>query len=165
MMGSGQLSLGALFYAFSIENHVPADHLLRGIDRFVDPGDIRHHLAPFYSTTGRPSVDSELMTRIPIVGCAFGIRSERRRCEEVHLSLAYRWFCRLDLTEPVPDLGLARLLWRAFSSLPGPFARRRWGPGSRVMNAVWRGDGTRRRFLRQRFRPAGGIVRVKRTRN
>jgi hypothetical protein len=38
-----------------------------------------------------------------IVGYCFGIRSERRLCEEVHLNLAYRWFCRLSLEDPVPD--------------------------------------------------------------
>jgi IS5 family transposase len=32
-----------------------------------------------------------------------GIRSERRLCEEIHLKLSYRWFCRLDLTTLVPD--------------------------------------------------------------
>lgn len=71
--------------------------------RFVDLGDMRRRLAPFYSSTGRPSVDPELMIRMLIVGYAMGIRSERRLCEEVHLNLAYRWFCRLDLTDPVPD--------------------------------------------------------------
>ena len=64
---------------------------------------IRGHLAPFYSSTGRPSVDPELMIRMLLVGYTMGIRSERRLCEEVHLNLAYRWFCRLDLTDPVPD--------------------------------------------------------------
>ena len=103
MMGPRQVAQGALFYEFSIEDHVPSDHLLRAMDRFVDLGDMRRHLAPFYSTTGRPSVDPELMIRMLIVGYAFGIRSERRLCEEVHLNLAYRWFCRLDLTDPVPD--------------------------------------------------------------
>jgi len=38
-----------------------------------------------------------------IVGYCFGIRSERRLCEEVHLNLAYRWFCRLGLDAAVPD--------------------------------------------------------------
>lgn len=103
MMGSRQVAQGALFYEFSLENHVPFDHLIRSIDRFVDLGDIRRHLAPFYSTTGRPSIDPELMIRMLIVGYCFGIRSERRLCEEVHLNLAYRWFCRLDLTDRVPD--------------------------------------------------------------
>lgn len=103
MMGPRQVAQGALFYEFSIEDHVPPDHLVRAMDRFVDLGDMRRHLTPFYSTTGRPSVDPELMIRMLIVGYAFGIRSERRLCEEVHLNLAYRWFCRLDLTDPVPD--------------------------------------------------------------
>ena len=144
MMGERTVMQEALFYEFSIERHVPADHLLRSIDRFVDLSDLRSHLKPFYSEIGRPSIDPELMIRmlrvqhrasragrssaaldrplrrpvghprrtcapstarsvglrsIPelmirmlIVGYCFGIRSERRLCEEVHLNLAYRWF-------------------------------------------------------------------------
>ena len=103
MMGPRQVAQGALFYEFSIEDHVPPDHVLRSIDRFVDLGDMRRHLAPFYSMMGRPSVDPELMVRMLLVGYTMGIRSERRLCEEVHLNLAYRWFCRLDLADPVPD--------------------------------------------------------------
>ena len=102
-MGPRQVAQGALFYEFSIEDHVPPDHLLRSIDRFVDLSGMRQHLAPSYSSIGRPSIDPELMIRMLIVGYAFGIRSERRLCEEVHLNLAYRWFCRLDLSDPVPD--------------------------------------------------------------
>ena len=93
----------ALFYAFSLERHVPADHILRAIDRFVDLGELRERLAPFYSSTGRPSIDPELLIRMLLVGYCFGIRSERRLCEEVHLNLAYRWFCRLGLEADVPD--------------------------------------------------------------
>jgi transposase len=96
MMGARQQAQGALFYEFSLEDHVPEDHLLRRIDRFVDLGGIRGHLAPFYSSTGRPSVAPELMIRMLLVGYVMGIRSERRLCEEVHLNLAYRWFCRSD---------------------------------------------------------------------
>ena len=103
MMGPKQEAQAALFYEFSLEDHVPQDHLLRSIDRFVDLSSIRTHLADFYSHTGRPSVDPELMIRMLLVGYCFGIRSERRLCEEVHLNLAYRWFCRLDLTDHVPD--------------------------------------------------------------
>ena len=93
----------ALFYEFSLEQHVPVDHLLRSIDRFVDLSGIREHLRPFYSEVGRPSIDPELMIRMLIVGYCLGIRSERRLCEEVHLNLAYRWFCRLGLDGAVPD--------------------------------------------------------------
>jgi transposase len=103
MMGHRQVDQVALFYEFSIETHVPADHLLRSIDRFVELGELRQELACFYSTMGRPSVDPELMIRMLIVGYCFGIRSERRLCEEVHLNLAYRWFCRLGLDGGVPD--------------------------------------------------------------
>jgi len=103
MMGPKKETQAALFYEFSLEDHVPQDYLLRSIDRHLDLSSVRGHLADFYSHTGRPSVDPELMIRMLIVGYAFGIRSERRLCEEVHLNLAYRWFCCLDLTDPVPD--------------------------------------------------------------
>ena len=92
-----------LFYSFDLEEHVPQNHLLRGIDRFLDLSDLRQHLAEFYSHTGRPSIAPELMIRMLIIGYSFGIRSERRLCEEVHLNLAYRWFCRLGLEDTVPD--------------------------------------------------------------
>jgi transposase len=103
MMGKGRGDQSPLFYSFNLNEHIPADHLLRGIDRFLDLQDLRRHLAPFYSHTGRPSVDPELMVRMLLVGYCFGIRSERRLCEEVHLNLAYRWFCRLGLEAPIPD--------------------------------------------------------------
>jgi len=103
MMGPRQEAQAALFYEFSLEAHVPQDHLLRSIDRFVDLDDIRQYLADFYSHTGRPSVDPELLIRMLLVGYCFDIRSERRLCEEVHLNLAYRRFCRLDLTDRIPD--------------------------------------------------------------
>jgi transposase len=103
MMGHRQVEQSALFYEFSLEGHVPSDHLLRSIDRFVELGELRRELAAFYSRMGRPSVDPELMIRMLIVGYCLGIRSERRLCEEVHLNLAYRWFCRLGLDGGVPD--------------------------------------------------------------
>ena len=103
MMGHRQVEQAALFYEFSLERHVPADHLLRSIDRFVEFEGVRRELAAFYSTMGRPSIDPELMIRMLIVGYCFGIRSERRLCQEVHLNLAYRWFCRLGLDGHVPD--------------------------------------------------------------
>jgi transposase len=103
MMGERQSDQPELFYGFSLERHVPADHLLRSIDRFVDLSDIRAQLRPFYSDMGRPSIDPELMIRMLIIGYCMGIRSERRLCDEVHLNLAYRWFCRLGLEGAVPD--------------------------------------------------------------
>jgi len=102
MMGDRLVMQESLFYQFRLDEHVPADHMLRAIDRFVDLDGLRQHLVAFYSATGRPSIDPELMIRMLLVGYCFGIRSERRLCEEVHLNLAYRWFCRLGLDGKVP---------------------------------------------------------------
>ena len=101
MMGPRQSAQGQLFYEFSLEAMVPPDHLLRAMDRFVDLSVVRPLPARSYSSMGRPSVDPELMVRMLLVGYCYGIRSERRLCEEVGLNLAYRWFCRLDLTDRV----------------------------------------------------------------
>ena len=90
MMGPKQTDQAALFYEFSLERHVPASHLLRAIDRLVDLSSVRSELAPFYSSTGRPSIDLELLVRMLLVGYCYGTRSERRLREEVLLNLAYR---------------------------------------------------------------------------
>lgn len=103
MMGRQTGGQDKLFYAFNLEDHIPSHHLLRGIDQFLDLSELRRHLSEFYSHTGRPSIDPELMIRMLVIGYCFGIRSERRLCEEVHLNLAYRWFCQLGLEDKVPD--------------------------------------------------------------
>jgi transposase len=103
MMGERSGSQGRLFYRFDLEKRVPADHLLRKIDAVLDLSKLRSQLAPHYSHTGRPSIDPELMIRMLLIGYCYGIRSERRLCEEVDLNLAYRWFCRLNLEDRVPD--------------------------------------------------------------
>jgi len=103
MMGERTVMQEALFYGFSLERHVPNEHMLRKIDRFVDLSGLRAELEPYYSNVGRPSIDPELMIRMLLVGYCYGIRSERRLCDEVHLNLAYRWFCRLGLDGDVPD--------------------------------------------------------------
>jgi transposase len=103
MMGQRSGNQDRLFYSFNLDEHVPADHLLRSIDRYLDLTDLHQHLEAYYSHTGRPSVDPELMIRMLLVGYCFGIRSERRLCDEVHLNLAYRSFCRLGLEDRVPD--------------------------------------------------------------
>jgi transposase len=98
-----QTAPAQLFYDFCLDDHVPEDHLLRRIDRFFDLEKVRTELKPFYSNIGRPSIDPELMMRMLIVGYCMGIRSERRLCDEIHLNLAYRRFCRLGLDGRVPD--------------------------------------------------------------
>jgi transposase len=99
MMGRQRADQAQFFYSFHLEERVPASHLLRRINVFVSKAlaDVHREMAAFYSHTGRPSIDPELMMRMLIVGYCYGIRSERKLCEEVSLNLAYRWFCRLDL--------------------------------------------------------------------
>ena len=105
MMGRQTGDQSQLFYLFNLEGRIPANHLLRRINPIVMQvlADLREKLGPFYSEIGRPSIDPELMLRMLIVGYCYGIRFERRLCEEVELHLAYRWFCRLDLDDRVPD--------------------------------------------------------------
>jgi transposase len=68
MLGPKQEMQEALFYEFSLERHAPEDHLLCWIDGLVDLSEVRTHLAPFYSSTGRPSIDPEFMVRMLIAG-------------------------------------------------------------------------------------------------
>src|SRR5271154_1016294 len=105
MMGRQTGDQSQLFYLFNLERRIPAGHLLRRINPVVTRilGELRKKLTPFYSEIGRPSIDPELMIRMLIVGYCYSIRFERRLCEEVELHLAYRWFCRLDLDDKVPD--------------------------------------------------------------
>jgi transposase len=105
MMGRQTVDQGQLFYLFNLEGRIPVRHLLRRINPIVMRilADLRDKLQPFYSEIGRPSIDPELMLRMLIVAYCYGIRSERKLCEEVELHLAYRWFCRLDLDDEIPD--------------------------------------------------------------
>jgi transposase len=105
MMGRQAGDQSQLFYLFNLERRIPTGNLLRRINPVVTRilVELRDKLASFYSDIGRPSIDPELMIRMLIIGYCYGIRSERRLCEEVELHLAYRWFCRLDLDDQVPD--------------------------------------------------------------
>jgi transposase len=104
MMGRQDRDQGQLFYEFSLDEMIPTDHLLRRINAFVTAvlADLHEQLGGFYSEIGRPSIDPELMIRMLLVGYCYGIRHERRLCQEVALHLAYRWFCKLDLDDKVP---------------------------------------------------------------
>lgn len=103
MMGPATGQQDRLFYAFNLEDRIPSNHLLRRMDAVLDLSWLRAELLPFYSHTGCPSIDPELMIRMLLVGYCYSIRSERRLCQEVELNLAYRWFCRLGLEDKVPN--------------------------------------------------------------
>ena len=107
-MGHGQVEQAALFDESSLERHVPTDDLLRSIDRPLSSWRVEAGAGRLLQPLGRPSIDPELMIRMLIIGYCFGIRSERRLCEEIHLNLAYRWFCRLGLDGDVPIIPPSR---------------------------------------------------------
>ena len=96
MMGQ-QDRTESLFYYFRLEDQIPEDHLLRLIDQYVDLSFVREQLKPFYSSTGRPSIDPEVLLRLLLIGYLYGITSERRLLEEVKMHLAYRWFTTAGL--------------------------------------------------------------------
>jgi transposase len=103
MMGRLKSEQVQLFYQFNLEDAAPDDHLVRRIDAALDLSWLRSELAPHYSSTGRPSIDPELMIRMLVMGYVFAIRSERLVYREVQVNLAYRWFCKLGIEDAIPD--------------------------------------------------------------
>ncbi len=103
MMGRLETDQERFFYSYRLDELVPADHLVRKLDAVLDLSWVRAELAPYYSHTGRPSIDPELMLRMLIVGYVFAIRSERQLCSEVQVNMAYRWFCGLSIESAIPD--------------------------------------------------------------
>jgi len=115
MMGQKALG-GKLFYQVSLEELVPAGHLLRRVAEAVDFGVARRLTARFYSHTGQPSVDPVVLFKMALLGYLYGLPSERRLMEEIRVNLAYRWFVGYDLDEAIPDHSVLSK------------ARRRFGP-------------------------------------
>lgn len=103
MMGRREGGQVQFLYAFDLNKVVPPDHLVRQIDGVLDLSWVHKELAPYYSHTGRPSIDPVLMIRMLLVGYVFALRSERRLCSEVQVNLAYRWFCKLSVEDQIPD--------------------------------------------------------------
>ena len=88
----------------SLDQLVPADHLLRKIEAAVDFAFIHDLTAPLYcADNGRPPLDPTLMFKALFVGYLFGVRSERQLIREIEVNVAYRWFLGLKLTDPVFD--------------------------------------------------------------
>ncbi len=87
---SGQ---GQFFYAFDLDKVVPPDDLVRQIDGLLDLSWVHN-----WHRSTRILAGLRL-----IVDYVFALRSERRLCAEVHVNLAYRWFCRLGIEDRNPD--------------------------------------------------------------
>ena len=93
-----------LFSVIDLSEMVPANHLLRRIDKAVDLSFIYEMTADLYcENNGRRSIDPVLFFRMQMISYLYGISSDRQLCEEVNLNIAYRWFCRLNLCDGVPD--------------------------------------------------------------
>lgn len=93
-----------LFASINLEDMIPRNHLLRRIDKVLDLDFIYELTADLYCRdNGRNSIDPVLFFRMQIIEYLYGIQSDRQLCEEIQLNLAYRWFCRLNLNDPVPD--------------------------------------------------------------
>jgi transposase len=127
MMGRRERGQGQFFYAFDLDKVVPADHLVRQIGGVLDLDWVHKELAPYYSHTGRPSIDPVLMIRMLIVGYVFAIRSERQLCSEVQVNLAYRWFCKLGIEDGI-----------RCSAVPGMSAFARATRYAGYLRASWR---------------------------
>ena len=88
----------------SIEELVPADHLLRKIAAAVDFSFIYEKVGGLYCLdNGRPSVDPVVLFKMLMLGYLFGIRSERQLVKEVQVNVAYRWFLGFGLRDKIPD--------------------------------------------------------------
>lgn len=92
-----------MFQMVTVEELVPKDHFLRQLDDAVDFLFIRERVRPLYcEDNGRPSIDPELALRMFVLSYLYDI-SENRLCDEITMHAGYRWFCRLDFHDPVPD--------------------------------------------------------------
>jgi transposase len=92
-----------IVHEVNLEERVPHDHLLRRIAEIVDFSFVRRLAARFYSHTGQPGIDPEVLFKMALVGYLYGITSERRLAEELRLHLAFMWFVGYDLDERTPD--------------------------------------------------------------
>lgn len=103
MQGSTQYQRKIFLYV-NMEDLVPENHILKKLDKIFDLSFVRDLTKECYSrNNGRPSIDPELFFRMILIGYLFNISKDRKLCEEISLNIAYRWYCRLNIDDPVPD--------------------------------------------------------------
>ncbi|OQY37889.1 MAG: IS5/IS1182 family transposase [Candidatus Cloacimonetes bacterium 4572_65] len=91
------------FEFVNIENLVPEEHLLRGIDETINFDFIYDKVKHLYSTkTGRPSIDSVVLFKMVLIQYLFGISSERKLIRQIKVNMAFRWFLGYKLTDKIP---------------------------------------------------------------
>lgn len=87
-----------------LEDLVPADHLLRIIEKAVDFSFIHDLCKDLYCPdNGRPAIEPELLFRMLFLGYLYGIKSEVKLAQEVNENIAFKWFLGLKLSEKGPD--------------------------------------------------------------
>ena len=87
----------------SLEQMVPAGHLLRKIDAAIDFNKIYEFVGDLYcKDNGRPGIDPVVLFKIVLIQHIYGICSLRRTLEEISMNMAYRWFIGYPLNEQVP---------------------------------------------------------------
>src|SRR5690606_2236364 len=87
----------------TIDDLVPADHLVRKIEASIDFDFIYDLVETYYSKDqGRPSIDPVVLIKIALIQYIFGIRSMRQTIKEIETNVAYRWFLGYDLLEKIP---------------------------------------------------------------
>lgn len=102
MLGRNQ-SEPALFQYVNVEALVPKNHFLRKVDAVLDLSFVREAVAECYSASrGRPSVDPELALRMMLLGRLYDL-GDRELCDEIGMHVGMRWFCGMNLHDPVPD--------------------------------------------------------------
>ena len=113
------------FLFCTIEDLVPADHLVRKLESVVDWNFIYKIVEDLYSTIGRRSIDPVVLFKMVFINYIFGINSMRKTCKEIQVNLAYRWFLGLNVNDSVPN----------FSTYSKNYARR--FEGTNVFNEIF----------------------------
>ena len=104
MIGKASGRQSELWLAGSLESLVPADHILKRVDRVLDLSWLEGEVRESYSSeTGRPSIPPETALRLMLAGYFQGIVHDRKLLREAQVNVAIRWFCGYSIDERLPD--------------------------------------------------------------
>ncbi|MCK4998942.1 MAG: transposase [Anaerohalosphaera sp.] len=103
----------SLFFCVSMNDLVPADHLVRKLREVVDLDWVRFATAGYYSGMGRPSVDPIVIAKMLLLSFLVGIDSERELMRQIQVNIAYRWYLGYSLEENIPNHSVLSYIERA----------------------------------------------------
>ena len=110
-----------LLVNFTLDEVVPANHVLRRISEVVDFTFVRSLVRERYSKVGTKSIDPVVIFKLSLLGYLYNTASERRICERASYDMTWRWFLGYEIDEQVPvatNLCKARLRYG-----PEPYER------------------------------------------